>query len=223
MSQDNTQNQINEINRKLDLVLEEINSQRLRRQEVDDLVSDLSIVGKDVFTTSVTALDKAGIELDYEALGALSIKLVRNIGTFNQMLETLESANDLLKDLTPIVNQVGLDSIALLAEYEQKGYLDFLKEFMNLTDKVVSHFTLDDVKALSANVVTMLELVKSVTQPEMLDSMGGAISVYKEMDFDKAPSYSMWKTFRAMSSPEMKKGMGFMITFMQQLIKNSQK
>ncbi len=143
MSQDNTQNQINEINRKLDLVLEEINSQRLRRQEVDDLVSDLSIVGKDVFTTSVTALDKAGIELDYEALGALSIKLVRNIGTFNQMLETLESANDLLKDLTPIVNQVGLDSIALLAEYEQKGYLDFLKEFMNLTDKVVSHFTLD--------------------------------------------------------------------------------
>ncbi|MEZ5011910.1 MAG: hypothetical protein R2744_10110 [Bacteroidales bacterium] len=49
MSDKNIQVQIDEINRKLDLILEEAAYQRGNRETVTDLVDDLAIVGKDAF------------------------------------------------------------------------------------------------------------------------------------------------------------------------------
>lgn len=217
MSENNIQDQINELNIKMDIILEEITEQRNSRIEKADLFADLSIVSKDVFSHTVTSLDKAGVELDGEALTALLIKVVRNIGTFNQMMDTLESVNDLIKDVSPIVNQVGLDAISKLAEFEQKGYLDFIKELMSISDNIVTHFSTEDVRGLADNVVSILEMVKSVTQPEMLSAITNALTVFKSMDTEDIPEYSVWKAMKAMRTPEMKRSIGFMITFMKNL------
>ncbi|MCD4793854.1 MAG: DUF1641 domain-containing protein [Bacteroidales bacterium] len=198
MSENNMQDQINELNTKVDIILEEVVAQRNARNEKADLISDLSIVGKDIFAHTVTSLDKAGVELDGEALTALLIKLVRNIGTFNQMMDTLESATDMIKDAAPIVNQMGLDAISKFAEFEQKGYLNLMKELINLSDNIVSLITVEDIIDLSDNIVVILETAKS-------------------MKYEQIPKYSMWKAFRAMQSPEMKKGIGFIITFIKKL------
>jgi len=217
MSENNIQDQINELNTKMDIILEEITEQRNTRIEKEDLFADLSIIGKDVFAHTVTSLDKAGVELDGEALTALLIKVVRNIGTFNQMMDTLESVNDLIKDVSPIVNQVGLDAIDKLAEFEQKGYLDFIKEIMSISDNIVTHFSTEDVRGLADNIVSILEMVKSVTQPEMLSAITNALTVFKSMDTEDIPEYSVWKAMKAMRTPEMKRSIGFMITFMKNL------
>ena len=217
------QEQINEINRKLDIVLEEINSQRLKREEVQDLVSDLSIISEDVFTNTVQTLDKAGVEMDYDALSNLLIRFVRNISTFNDMFEMLESAADLMKDIGPIVNQVGIDAIDKMAEFEKKGYVAFFAEAMKIMDNVVEHFTPEDVSALADNVVTILETVKNMTQPDVLEAMNNGVVIYKSMETKDIPEYSLWKAFRAMNTPEMKRGLGFMITFMQKLSKTLDK
>ena len=211
------QDQINEINRKLDIVLEEVNRQRLKREEVEDLVADVSVIGKDMFANSVQALDKAGVELDYEALSSLLIRFVRNIDTFNQMFEMLESANDLLKDLSPIVNQVGIDAIHQMSELERKGYFDFFREAKGIMDNIVGHFPPEDVRSLADNTVTILETVKSMTQPDMLSAMNNALMVFKSMDTKEIEEYSMWRAFRTMNSKEMRKGIGFMISFLKKL------
>jgi uncharacterized protein YjgD (DUF1641 family) len=213
------QDQINEINRKLDIVLEEVNRQRLKREEVEDLVSDVSIIGKDMFANSVEALDKAGVELDYDALSSLLIRFVRNIDTFNQMFEMLESANDLMKDLGPIVNQIGLDAIHQMTLLEQKGYFEFFKEAKGIMDNVVEHFGPQDVRLLADNVVTILETVKSMTQPDMLSAMNNALTVFKSMETTDIKEMSMWGAFKAMRSKEIKKSIGFMIAFLQKLSK----
>ncbi len=217
------QEQINDINRKLDIVLEEINKQRLKREEVQDLVSDLSVIGEDVFTNTVQTLDKAGVEMDYDALSNLLIRFVRNIGTFNEMFEMLESAADLMRDLGPIVNQIGFDAIDKMAEFERKGYVAFFSEAMKIMDNIVEHFTPEDVSALADNVVTILETVKNMTQPDVLEAMNNGVVVYKSMETKDIPEYSLWKAFRAMNTPEMKRGLGFMITFMQKLSKTLDK
>ncbi len=217
MSENNIQEQINELNRKMDIILEEMYAQRNSRIEKEDLAKDLSIVGKDMFAHSVTVLDQAGVELDGEALTALMIKIIRNIGTFNQMMDTLESANDFMKDVSPVINQVGLDAIAKFAEFEQKGYLDFFKELMSISDNIVTHFTVQDVRDLADNVVSILEMVKNLTQPDMIGAINNALTVFKSMDTENIPEYSMWKAFRTMQSPEMKKSIGFMITFLKNL------
>ncbi len=217
MSEKNLQEQINEINKKMDIILEEMFAQKNSRIEKEDLFKDLSLVGNDVFAHTVTTLDKAGVELDSEALTALSIKLVRNIGTFNKMMDTLESANDFMKDASPIFNQVGLDAIAKFAEFEQKGYLDFVKELISISDNIVTHFSVEDVRDLAANIVSILEMIKNLTQPDMIGAINNALVVFKNMDTENIPEYSMWKAFRTMQTPEMKKSIGFMITFMKNL------
>ena len=223
MAKDNIQEQINEINRKLDIVLEEVLAQRETRQSIEDLTTDLTIVGSDVFKSTVTELDNAGVEIDGEAVKQLMLKLVRNVDTLNEMFEMMESVNDLAKDLSPILHQMGLDGIHMMNEFEQKGYFEFMKETMNIFDNVVAHFSAEDVKLLADNVVTILETVKNLTQPDMLKAINSGLIVYKSIEIEDVEEYSMWKAIRAMNSKEMKRGIGFMITFLQNIAKETEK
>lgn len=221
MTDQNIQNQINDINRKLDLVLEEVYAQKQARQTVEDLVTDVSLIGTDVFKASVVELDNAGIELDAEAVKQLLFKFIRNIGTINELFEMLESANDLMKDVSPIIRQIGLDGIHKLHELEQKGYIDFIKELSQIADNIVTHFSIEDVRQLADNIVTILETVKSLTQPDMLNALNNGVNIYKNLDTQNVPEYSLWKAFREMNTPEMKRGLGFMITFLKNIAKET--
>ncbi len=223
MEKDNIQEQINDINRKLDIVLEEVLAQKENRQSLEDLTSDLTIVGNDVFKSTVVELENAGVEIDGEALKQLMFKFVRNIDTINEMFEMLESFSDLIKDVTPIMHQMGLDGIRKMNTLEQKGYFDFMKEAAKIIDNVVTHFTVEDVTLLADNIVTILETVKNLTQPDMLKAINSGLVVYKSIELEKVEEYSMWKAIRAMNSKEMKKGIGFMITFLQNITKEMEK
>jgi uncharacterized protein YjgD (DUF1641 family) len=216
------QTQIDDINRKLDIVIEEVVAQKQMREASIDLIDDLAIVGKDVFNNTVVQLDKAGVELDPDAMAGAGIRLIRNIGNLNELLDTLESVNDFMKDATPIVRQMGLDAIHKMNQLDQKGYIDFFRELGNVMDNIVTHFNVEDVKALADNVVTILETIKRITQPDMLEAVNNAVKVYKHLDTSDVPEYSLFGAFREMRSPEMRKGLGFMITFLKNLTKEQE-
>lgn len=222
MTDQNVQIQIDEINRKLDLILEEIFLQKQSRETTEDLISDLSIIGKDAFKTAVAELDNASIELHPEALSGLGIKLIRNLQSLNDLLDTLESLQDFLRDATPILRQVGLDAIDKMNELEQRGYFAFLSELSRVLDNVVTGFSRDDVKALADNIVTILQTVKDLTQPDMLDAINNAVKIYKNLDTKDIPEYSLWRVIRELRSPEMRRSLGFMITFLKNLTKEEQ-
>ncbi len=217
------QQQIDAMNRKLDLVLEEVMAQREARQNINDLTADLSIIGKDMFGAAVTELDSAGVEIDGEAVKVLLLKIVRNIGTLNEMFDMLESASDFIKDITPILHQIGLDGVKAMGGLEQKGYVDFAKESMKIFGNVVEHFTTEDVRLLADNIVIIMETVKNLTQPDMLGAINNGVVVYKSLDVNDIPEYSLLKALRAMNAPELRKGLGFMITFLKNIAKESEK
>lgn len=213
------QGQIDEINQKLDLLLEGMKLQQQKREETEDLIKDLSIIGNDMFKTAVVELDKAGVELDTEALVGLGFKVLRNIKTFYELFEAIESANDFIKDVGPIIKDIGLTSIGYLHELEQKGYFEFMRESGKIVDKIVTTYSKEDINLLADNVITILDTVKNLTQPNMLKAMNNAITIYQHMDMENIPEYSLWKAMKEMRSPELKKGIGFMITFLKSLSK----
>jgi uncharacterized protein YjgD (DUF1641 family) len=47
--------------------------------------------------------------------------------------------------------------------------------------------------------------------------------VYKSIEIEEVEDYSLWKAIKAMNSKEMKKGLGFMITFLQNIAKETEK
>lgn len=219
MNDPNIQKQIDEINRKLDLILEEVIFQKRNREATEDLLTDLSIVGKDVFNTAVVELDKAGIELQSETVSGLFIRLLRNLDNINELLDTIESVNDFLKDAAPILRQAGLDAIHKLHELEKKGYFEFLSELSRVLDNIVQGFTAEDVRLLADNIVTILNTVKNLTQPDMLAAINNAVRIYKSIEIQDVPEISLWKALRELNSPEMRKALGFLITFLKNLTK----
>ena len=219
---ENTSKQIAELNEKVDTILEYVNQQRLKSQAIDDLVSDASLIGKDVYDSTVKALDEREVVLEPDELRELGIRLAQNVGNFNTMLDTLGSAMDLIKDVGPIANEVIIDTTRTLHEFEQKGYFEFLKEFGVIIDNIVTHYSVDDVRMLADNVVTIMDTVKNLTQPDMLKSIDTAVKVFANMETENVPEYSIYKVIREINKPEMKKAWGFLFTFLKNMSSNPQ-
>lgn len=213
----NIQTQIDELNTKLDIILDHVNRQRLKSESVDDLVSDFSIIGKDMYDSAVAELEDRSIEIDPDDVKMIALKLMRNIRNINGVLDTFESASDFLKDASPIMNEMIIDTIKKLNEFDQKGYFEFISEAGAIVDNVVTHFSRDDIRLLADNVVTILETVKNLTQPEVLSSIDNAVKIYSSLEMESVPSYSIWQLMREMNKPEMKKGLGFMVTFLKNM------
>ena len=218
---DTTNQQIAELNQKVDLLLEYMNEQRLKSVAVDDLIADVSIIGKDIYDSTVTALDDREVELDPNELRDLGIRFAKNVGNFNTMLDGLSSAMDLMKDVGPIANEVIIDTTKKINEFEQKGYFEFIKEFGNVIDNIVTHYTAEDARLLADNIVVIMETMKNLTQPEMLLSLNSAVKVFSSLEVENIPEYSVWKLIREMNKPEMKKMIGFFMTFVKNLSNNT--
>lgn len=210
-----------QLEEKVDLILEYVNQQRLKSEAVEDLVADASIIGKDIYDSTVKALDDQNVEIYPEELSELGIRLVRNIRNINTMLDFMESMTDLARDVGPIANEVVLDGTKKLHEFEQKGYFEFFREMGNILDNIITHFSPNDVKLLAENIVTIMETVKNITQPEMMQTLNNAVNIYSSMNIDEAPQYSVWKLMREMNQPEMKKALGFFVMFMKNLSNNT--
>ncbi len=217
MTENNMQDQMQVMNQKLDLVLSEVNTQRLNREEKNDLFDDLSIIGKDLFKSTVAELDAANVEFDADSAIRLAMKLIKNIDNFNDMIDMFESGVDLMQDLAPIVQQAGIDTVHQLHEFEQKGYFEFIREFAKVIDKVLLNYTAQDLRDLTDSIIPMMDMVKNLTTPDMIANINKAINAYQTTEIKEVPKYSLWQLFKQLRSPEMRQKMGFMLTVANKL------
>jgi len=204
---------------KLDLILEMMHREKLQREEIRELGSDISGIGNDVFKSMVKELDKQDLHFELDTLMELFVSLVRNMPVLIQLVKMLEDAHDLITEISPIANDAFRSSIYWLEEKRQKGYFEFIRESGNVIDNILSSFSADDVRELSDNVVLILETVRTMTQPDMLKALKNGINVYKSLDATNVPEYSIWRVIREMNSKEMKRGFGFLFTFLQNVSK----
>jgi len=218
--EENMSKQIAELNLKVDTILEYVNQQRLKSQAIDDLIEDASIIGKDVYDSTVKALDEHEVILDPDELRELGLRVAQNVGNFNTMLDSLGSVMDLMKDVGPIANEVIIDATKKLNEFEQKGYFEFIKEFGHIVDNVVSYYGVEDMRLLADNVVAILDTVKNLTQPDMLKSVDNAVKVFGNLETEHIPQYSIFKVMRELNKPYMKKFLGVVVTFMKNISEN---
>ncbi len=214
MSDKLIQEQINDINRKLDLIIDEVTIQRQNREAVNDLIDDVAVIGKDVFKNMVSELDDAGIELDGEALRSLIMKLIRNIGSMGMVLETLESLNDLTKDMTPIVKQIGLDGINKFNELEQKGYFEVISQLGITIDTVMSRYSREDLRKLSENLIPVADTLMILADPRVLEKINSITTTLRDIKTNEIEEYSVWRMIREMRKPEVKKSIGFIMAFL---------
>lgn len=185
MEENNIQQQIDQINSKLDVLLDYVNQQRLKTESIEDLISDVSIIGKDAFNQTVEELDHLSVEIDPESVKRLVVRLVKNVDNFNLLLESLESMIDLSKDLAPIGNSLILDLTRKIQELEENGLFDLLNELSNPkilegVNKLVTSFNSIEIEKVKP--IGLFSMIKELNKPEMKKTLGFIIELNKNIN-----------------------------------------
>jgi len=217
MANEEIQKQIDEINRKLDLLLEDASVRKQNQEALNDLADDISLISKEAFKYLVNDLDNAGVELDSDALRCLIIKSIRNLANLGRMIDTIESINDLLLDVEPILRQIGLDGIRKLNEIEQKGYFDLINQFAVSVDKIMSRYSREEINKISDNIVIIADIIINLTNKQTLKKAHAMSVALKELDLNNIQEISVWKLLFRLNRPEVKKSIGFLMAFLEKL------
>lgn len=215
--------QMLEINQKLDVLTQYMQEQQRRQREWQELKEDLTLIGKDIFQTAVKELDEVAHHFDSTDLIYLLKKLLRNTRNFSKMVDQLESGFDFVNDAAPLGKQVLNQIMDTLSELEKKGYFEFGKEAVKIIDTIVTTFTMDDIRLLRENIVAIIITFRNMTQPEMLGSMNNALHFFRKMDVDVDQKIGYWQLMKEMRDPEFKRGISFLIHFMKNMVQTNGK
>lgn len=218
MDNQNLEFQIKEINDKLDFITAHIREQQRWQREFQELKDDLTLIGKDIFQAATEELEEVAHHFDTTDLLHLGKKLLRNTRNLNKMLDQAESAADFLKDATPLGKQIVAQLMETLAELERKGYFNFAQEFFKILDTIVTSFTIEDIRLLRENIVSILITIKGITQPEILNTVNNALGFFQKLDVEVEQEISYWQLFKELRDPEMRRGIYFMIQFMKSIV-----
>jgi uncharacterized protein YjgD (DUF1641 family)/uncharacterized protein YukE len=201
-----------ELNQKVDalsaqveFLAEEARQQQRRRQEWDELRSDLTPVAGEVYRLSVQQLDEIEGYVQLEDIIRVLKRLMRNTRNIEKMLDQMESISELTGELAPLSEGMFLTLMTRLDEMERKGYFTFMQGGMEILDTVVSNFTEDDVRQLGENVVLILNTLKEMTQPEIMQLLSSTASVMREEDLPE--KVSMLYLMRQFNDPAVRRGL----------------
>lgn len=224
-SEISTEQTIRELNHKVDILTsqvaflaEEARLQRRRRQEWDELKSDLTPIANDVFRLSVEQLDEVERYVQLEDILRLLKRLARNTRNLEQMLDQMESLAEMWKDAGPLTQDAFFTVMNRLDEMERKGYFAFLQGGAEIADRIVMSFSEEDVRQLGDNIVLILETVKEMTQPEIMHLLQNTATVMREEE--TADEVSLLSIVRQLNDPAVKKGLAKTLSVLRTVSEN---
>lgn len=203
---------------KIDLLTEQLailtadaEHRRRQRESFEDLTGDLSRVSHDAMALATRELDTLSQTADLADVVVLLRRLVEVAPTLDRMLVALTSVAELVDDAAPL----GTDLMAMLTErldeIDRKGYFAFAGAAVGVADRVVTSFDEHDVELLGDNVVAILEVLREVTQPEMLVFLRRMLDAVQTeqaaVEAEQATPPSLWSLVRQLRDPDVRRGM----------------
>ena len=203
---------IDVLTRQMDLLVAEAEARRRQREMFQDLGADLSRVTEGAMHLATTELETLSAQVDLQDTVRLVRRLVEVAPTLERSLATLDQLASLVDDVAPLGTDVMALATDRLAQAEARGYFAFAKAGANVADRVVANFGEDDLAQLGDNVVTILETVKEITQPEMLALLGQMVEAVREqqerVDHEPEEAPSLWALAKKVRDPEVRRGIG---------------
>jgi uncharacterized protein YjgD (DUF1641 family) len=211
------QARLDSIQNQLSYITQEMEAQRRRRIELEELKDDLNRITGEVFHAAVTELEEVAQHVDSNDILFLLKKLLRNTRHLTRLIDRMEGMADFARDVSPITKELFQEIMTTLDTMDRKHYFEFFSEFIKIADTVVTSFSAEDVRQLRENVTLMLSTVKNITQPEMLATVNNALGFYKKMDIAVDDKIGYWKIIKELRDPETRRGIAYMIRFLKNM------
>jgi uncharacterized protein YjgD (DUF1641 family) len=205
------EHKLDAISGQLAVVAEELREQRLRREQWDELRADLAPIATEAMVLASRELEEVQDFVRPEDLLRLLRRILRNTNRIEASMEKYESLMEFLDDAGGLTNEAFAKLLALLEEYEQKGYFEFAGAAAGVVDRIVTGFSEEDVESLGDNVVLILQTVKEMTQPEIMAILYRMIEAIQrqqaviEAEAEEPPGF--FAIAKQMRDPEIRRGM----------------
>ncbi len=147
--------------------------------------------------------DLAALHARFDALSA----------QMNLLVERQRKTEEFLDEMSPILKAAVTSAAARLDGLEKKGYFAFGRELLGVGERVVEGFSPDDVRQLGGAVVSILETVRALTQPEVLRLASDASEVLQNAE--RAEPVGIFGMVRATNDRDVQRGMAVMLELMR--------
>jgi uncharacterized protein YjgD (DUF1641 family) len=130
------------------------------------------------------------------------------------MTQTLSDPwSELAEDMAPVAREAMTSLTEILAEAERRGYFGFARSGMGVVDKVVTSFSEEDVRALGDNIVLILETIRQMTQPEVMQMLRRTVDVVGEAEPVEPPS--LFALLKELREPRVRRGLARVISMLR--------
>ncbi len=198
------------------LIAAEAREQRMRREAWDELRLDVTPLLGQAMETAGRQLEDVQEFTSAEYIVRLLKRILRNVNRIEETFGRFESALEFLDDAGGLGDEAFVKALRSLETLEQRGYFTFAKAGMNVVDRVVATYGEDDVNALGDNVVTILNTVKEITQPEMLVLLQRMIDALQAQQYviedEPEDPPSLFALLKKMRDPDVRRGINRALT-----------
>jgi uncharacterized protein YjgD (DUF1641 family) len=204
---------LEELNRKIDALTsqvayltEQAQVAERGRQERTELMDSMMPIAKDAMRIATEQLEEVQEYVELEDLLRLVKKLVRHGPQLEMLVDQIDTVTDLMEVVGPITKEGVNKATVVLDDLDRKGYFRLIPSGLRIMDNVVTSFTEEDVNRLGDNIVLILNTVKDMTQPEIMNFVHNTLLV-AEGEVLKPVDTSYMALLRQVQDPAVRRGL----------------
>jgi len=205
---------LDHLSAQLDMITNELTVQRQSREKWSELAETLQPVATGAMDMATAELTELSEDVTLGDATEFLRTLARSLPQLNALMSQLDSMSQLVEVLSSLSGPAMERATDALATAEAKGYFAFARQGGVIADHVVTEFSEDDVAALGNNVVTILNAVKEMTQPEVMAMVQRTAVTMQAGEATHTDPPSVFALVKSMRQPQTRRGLARVVAML---------
>jgi len=206
----------------MEVMAETIARAEAAREQWAELFETLVPVTRDAMDMATRELATLEEDMTIDDVTRFARTSARSLPQLTVMLDQLGSFSELGAEVTSISGAGVAKLTDVLQSAEDKGYFMFAREGAAIADRIVTNYTEDDVRALGDNVITIINAVKELTQPEVMALLNRTALTIQEVEETPIEPPGMMSLLKSMRDPQTRRGLARVLSMLHTVGEESQ-
>jgi uncharacterized protein YjgD (DUF1641 family) len=196
------------------VMAEQVAAADAARQQWAELIETLVPVSRGALDVATRELIELEADVTIDDVTRFARTTARAIPTLEGMVGQVGSISELAHEVNSI-SGAGLAKLTdVLQSAEDKGYFMFAREGAAIADRIVTTYSEDDVRALGDNVITIINAVKELTQPEVMSLLNRTALTIQEVEDTPMEPPSAFALLKSMRDPQTRRGLARVLSML---------
>ncbi len=204
------------------VMAEQVAEAAAAREQWNELIETLVPVSRGALDVATRELSELESDVTIDDITRFARTTARAVPQMETLVGQIGSFSELGADITSISGAGVAKLTEIMQVAEDKGYFMFAREGAAIADKVVTSFDEDDVRALGDNVVTILNAVKELTQPEVMALLNRTALTIQEVEDSHIEPPSTFALIKSMRDPQTRRGLARVLSMLHTVGEDTQ-